>query len=145
MPTQSELNQFRRLTGDYGKDNMSDTECGIWLDDATDELTDDFATPLYSFDYIAPNYHTEIIYKAALNYWWLQLASLQDKHTQTIGTSSANISEKWQRAMDMTTSMNTQWEAHRTMGFDVHVDNYSRFSKQTLRRIGGIREEDTNS
>lgn len=144
MPTAAEFNQFRRLIGDnYATPLISDVEVTSYFNDAVWELTGDFATPLADFDTLITQYHNEVIYKAAINWWWNDLAVLQDRHSITVGQQSQNVSEKWDRAMKMIEALQVQYDIVQQLRVDITIGNYSRYSKQTLRRIGGIREEDT--
>lgn len=145
MPNSSEFNQFRRLIGDMTTKAVSEEDITIALNDATLELTRDFATPLTSFDGMVGQYHPEIIYKAAINWWWDKLGQLQDKHSTSIGQASQSVSEKWDRAYQMIQWLETQYDEIQSLKVDITIGNYSRFSKLSLRRIGGIREEDTGA
>lgn len=145
MPTQAELNQFRRLIGDFETEVLTDSDIESVLNDAVSELTGNLATPTVDFDLLLAQYHNEVIYKGALNWWWNQLSELQNKHSISVGQASQNVSEKWDRAWQMIQSLQATFDQIQTLWVDIVEGNYSRYSKQTLRRIGGIREEDTNA
>lgn len=142
MATASELNQFRRLIGDYGRDSVDDSDIETYLDDAVRELTADFTTPVADFDSLYIQYKPEVIVYAAINYWWNIAAKLVDHHSQTTGQSSHNASEKWDRAMEMIRTLREQYATIQQLGTDITQGNLSRFSKATLSRWGGVREED---
>ena len=80
MPTAGEYRQFRRLVGDSNSLKLGTSDIDDCLNDATYELTIDFATPL-GFDTLLTQYHNEVIYKAAINWWWNNLSELQDRHS----------------------------------------------------------------
>lgn len=147
MPTTSEYNQFRRYIGDYATASVSDTTIDSYLNDATRELTSDFVdvaglpAVLTAFDTVVPEYHPEIILKAAINWWWNRAAELADKHSQTVGQASQNVSEKWDRAMQMIQQLQTMYDQIESLGVDITFGNLSYFSKSSLERIGGQREE----
>lgn len=149
MPLQSEYNQFRRYIGDYGVDTVDDTEVDAFLDDATLELTSDFvdvnnlSAPVNDFDVLVAQYHPEVVVKAAINWWWHRAAKLTEHHTQTVGSASANTSEKWDRAMEMIKQLEELYANIQALGTDITFGNLSRFSKSTLTRLGGRREEDS--
>lgn len=143
MPTTSEKNQLRRLIGDYGANTVDDTEIDAYLNDATFEVTSDFASPVIDFDVLLVQYHPEVIYKAAINWWWQRASKLVDHHTQTVGQSSQNASEKWDRAMQMIERLETKYNEIQMLGIDISIGNLSRFSKITMTRIGGRSEEST--
>lgn len=145
MPSTAELNQFRRLIGDFEAEALSDNDISDLLDDTVAELTGNFATPLIDFDTLLTQYHNEVIYKAALNWWWNNLSELQNKHSISVGQASQNVGEKWDRAWQMIQSLQATFDQIQQLWVDVTEGNFSRYSKQTLRRIGGIREEDTNA
>lgn len=142
MATTSEINQFRRLIGDFGDEAVDDSELDSYLDDAVRELTADFATPVVEFDNLVTQYKPEAIYKAAINWWWDRAAKLADKHSVSVGQSAQNVGEKWERAMEMIRLLEEHFAAIQTLGTDITFGNISRFSKATLTRIGGLREED---
>lgn len=144
MPSEAEFNQFRRLIGDYEAQALPDSEVEQILNDTCWELTSDFATPVTSFDALTDQYHTEIVYKAAINWWWNRLSDYADnKHSVTIGSASQNVGEKWDRGWQMIQNLQNTYDQIQSLRIDIYIGNYSRFSKQTLRRIGGVREEDT--
>lgn len=142
MPTASEINQFRRLIGDYNKDVVDDADLDSYLDDAVAELTADFATPVIDFDILVTQYKPEVILRAAINWWWQRAAELADKHSTSVGQSAQNVSEKWDRAMEMIRRLETRYMEIQQLYTDITFGNISRFSKSTLTRIGGQREED---
>ena len=150
MAAQWALNLFSRLTGQYGlaTPTISSTNATSYLNDAAAELTSYntnlFATPVYSLDTTPREYQREIIYKAALNWWWDYTAKLSDHHSMSIGGAAQNVSEKWQRAIQMIGTLETEYSKMSRLETDFTIGNVSRFSKQTLRRIGGIEEENTN-
>lgn len=145
MATDQEYNQFRRLIGDFDNQLLTTGEIDSWLNDAVMELTGDFSTPVVVFTTLVTMYHNEAIYKAAINWWWNELSKLQDRHSITVGQASQNVSEKWQRVMQMITSLQTYYDDIQQLKQDITIGNFSRYSKQTLRRIGGIEEENTNA
>lgn len=146
MPSTSEYNQFRRLVGDFTAQSLSTNYITALLNDTTYELTGDFATPITSFDTLLTQYHNEVIYKAAINYWWNDLSELQEKHSMTLGGGATqNVGEKWDRAWQMIQSLQATYDQIQMLQVDITIGNFSRYSKQTLRRIGGIREEDTHA
>lgn len=142
MPTTSELNQFRRLVGDYGKDLVDDSTIEEYLDDATREVTSDFITPVLEFDTLVFQFHPEVIILAAKNYWWNVASKLVNHHSQQTGATSHQASEKWERAMEMIARLETMYSDVQSLGTDLAVGNLSRFSKTTLTRWGGRSEED---
>lgn len=147
MSTLSERNQFRRYIGDFGTSAVDDATIKSYFDDAVRELTADFvdvnnlSAPVTDFDVLVPQYHPEVIVKAAINWWWQKAARLADHHTQTVGQSSQNASEKWDRAMEMIRHLEELYATIQALGTDITFGNISRFSKATLTRIGGQREE----
>lgn len=147
MSTKSEKNQFRRLVGDYEDESIEDSEIESYLDDTVRELTEDFVdannapAPVVDFDLLHQQYHTEIIYKAAINWWWRRLAVLADRHSKSVGQTSEQSSEKWERAMQMIEKLQAYYENIQALGTDITMGNLSRFSKITLQRHGGQREE----
>lgn len=142
MATTQEYNQFRRLIGDAKKQEVSTAEMDSYLNDAVLELTGDFATPLTSFEVLVQQYHNEAIYKAAINWWWNLLSELQDKHSISVGGNAQTVSEKWDRAFQMIQQLQAYYDDIQALKVDITMGNLSRYSKQTLRRIGGEREED---
>jgi hypothetical protein len=142
MPSVAEINQFRRLVGDSDTGLISEIEITALLNDTVNELTGDFATPLSNFDLLVNQYHNEVIYKAAINWWWNRLAELTEKHSMSIGSSAQNVGEKWDRCQMMINMLQGTYDQIQMLQVDITVGNYSRYSKQTLRRIGGVREED---
>lgn len=148
MSTTSEKNQFRRLIGDFGRNNVIDSEIEGYLDDATRESTEDFvnssrvSAPVTDFDALVPIYHTEVIYLAAINWWWDFAAKESRKHSQTMGASAQNVSETYDRALQMIDRLRTEYTRIQSLGTDINMGNLSRFSKQTLTRLGGQSEED---
>lgn len=142
MPTVSEKNLFRRLVGDFGKDEVSDSEIDGYLDDATYELTADFTVPVLDFDTLKAQYHPEVIYKGAISWWWNRMASLADKHSMSSGAQTQSAGEKWDRAFQIIQRLEEKYDQIQMLGTDITFGNISRFSKSTLTRIGGVREED---
>lgn len=144
MPSSSEYNQLRRLIGDYNTNTVTTTEMDKLLNEACLELTGDFATPIVVFDTLVNQYRFEIILRAAINFWWNKLGDYADhKHSMTAGSMTANVSEKWDRIWQMIQNLEQQYSEIQLLRIDITIGNYSRYSKQTLRRIGGIREENT--
>lgn len=144
MPNQSELNQYRRLVGDYRANKISDNDVVIALNDACWELTShNYATPVGVFDSLYTVYHNEVIYKAAINFWWERVSVLQDQLSTTVGGASQQVSDKWTRALQMVAELETRYDAIQQLNVTIIEGNFSRFSKQSLRRIGGVSEEDT--
>jgi predicted phosphohydrolase len=144
LPNSSELNQYRRLVGDIGINAISADDIVIGLNDATWELTShNYSTPIGAFDAMPVIYHNEIVWKAAINYWWNQVAYLQAKLSTTVGSASQNVSDKWTRALQMVTALEARYDEIQELGETILEGNFSRFSKQTLRRIGGVEEEQT--
>lgn len=143
MSTQSEKNQFRRYIGDFDSLVVDDATIESYLDDAVRELTSDFATPVTTFDTLVFEYHPEVIVKAAINWWWNFAAKATDKHSTTVGQSSQNVGEKWDRAMQMIAKLEELYDNIQALGTDIYQGNISRFSKSTLTRIGGMSEEDS--
>lgn len=144
MPNVSQINQFRRLVGDFKANKVTDNEIVTYLNDAVWEVTShNYATPIGVFDSIAVTYQNELIWKAAINYWWNEVAILQAKLTTTVGQASQNVSELWTRALSMIQVLQAQYDEIQQLGITIIEGNSSRFSKQSLRRIGGVEEEDT--
>lgn len=146
MPTQSEINQFKRLIGDFNNATplMSTPAITTLLNDTVLELTGpQFATPIYAFDSLFQQYHVEVIYKAALNYMWNRLGELQEKHSISMGSAAQNVGEKWDRLMQMIQWLQAEYDKIEQLQIVISTGNYSRWSKQTLRRIGGTSEENT--
>lgn len=147
MPTTSEYNQFRRLVGDYGANTLTTNEINSWLNDAVFELTADFQTsagasaPISEFDTLVQEYHPEVIYKAAINYWWSKAAELSGHLSTTVGTASQQSSDKWTRAMQMIQTLEAKYQEIQSLGIDITIGNLSYFSKQSLTRRGGQSEE----
>lgn len=143
----AELNQLRRLIGDHSlaTPTHADAELQQLLNETTLELTRSFATPLVNFSALYHQHHNEVIYKAALNWWWNRLGQLQERHSLTVGSAAVDVSEKWQRAMQMISTLQVQYDAIQLLNSDITIGNYSRYSKQTLRRIGGVEEENTHA
>ena len=106
------LNLFRRLIGDFGIGNVADPEATSFLDDAATELThyntNIYATPVATFDAIGEPYKRETIYRAAINWWWDYAAKLSDHHSMSLGSATQNVSEKWDRAMQMIQQLEQQ-------------------------------------
>lgn len=142
MPTDREVNQFRRMVGDYNTQSLATPVIFSYLNDATNELTGGFATPLYSLDDIDYEHHNEVIHMAALNWWWNRLAELEDRHSINVGSAAQNVSEKWDRAMQMITNLQQDYDEIQQLRTVIKEGNLSRWSKQTLRRVGGVSEED---
>lgn len=149
MATTQEYNQFRRLIGAGSATPtvvITTTEIDSYLNDTVLELTGSvFATPLNDFDTLVEQYHREVIYKAAINWWWNELAELQSKHSIQVGVTSQNVGEKWDRAWQMIQSLQATYDQIQALWQQVTIGNFSRYSKQTLRRIGGVEEENTNA
>lgn len=147
MPTTAEKNQFRRLIGDYGKNGVSDPEITSYLNDATYELTADFtnesgaSAPVTVFDNLSTQYHPEVIYWGAINYLWNKLGKLSDRHSQSVGATSQNASEKWDRTYQLIQWLNSQYDRIQALGADITMGNLSRYSKTALTRFGGMPEE----
>lgn len=147
MPVQSEYNAFRRLIGDFSKDLVDDVILDEYLDDATRESTADFTdntgspTPVTDFDVLVGQYHTEVIYLAAINWWWDIAAKAAARVSVGMGASSQTEGERWQRAMEMIAKLREEYLRIQSLGTDITQGNLSRFSKSTLTRIGGQREE----
>ena len=144
MPNSSEINQFRRLVGDWSVNKITEEDIVAYLNDATWELTShNYSTPVGIFDYMNVAYHNEIVWKAAINYWWNQVAELQRKLSTAVGQASQDVSQKWTRALQMVQALEERYAEIQQLGITVIEGNSSRFSKQSLRRIGGVEEEDT--
>lgn len=143
MATALERNQFRRLIGDFKTTLVSDANIDALFNDTVLELTGDFATPLVDFNTLLAQYHNEVIYKAALNFMWNRLGELQEKHSISVGAATQNVGEKWDRLWQMIQWLQTQYDEIQQLRIDITIGNYSRYSKQTLRRIGGTSEENT--
>lgn len=141
MPTASEQNTFRRYVGDYGKNTITNGDIDAYLDDATFEVTSDFATPVTDFDVLIVQYHPEVILLAAINWWWQRAAQLTEHHTQSIGQGTQNASEKWDRAMQMIEKLEDKYLLIQQLGIDITIGNLSRWSKSSLMRLGGNSEE----
>lgn len=168
MPTEQEKNTFRRLIGDYTAKAVSDQEILNYLNDATFEVTTDFVaitttTPVLSspvfnqfehftevkpvpvkvFDELYIQFHPEVIYKAAINFWWSKASELAGRLTSTVGQASQNVSELYQNAMAMIASLEEHYKGIQQLGLDITVGNFSYFNKRTMERVGGQREEDS--
>lgn len=144
MPLPSELNQLRRLIGDNSINNTTDQALIGLLNDTTLELTGhNFPTPLYAFDSLIMQYHNEVIIKAAINWWWDYLSKLQARVSTTVGAASQNLDALWQRALQMIQQLEERYEQVAQLYITIVEGNSSRWSKQTLRRIGGTEEENT--
>lgn len=142
MPSVSEYNQFRRL---IGKDEtfIADLNCDSYLDDACRELTQDFKNgPVTDFDTLVQQYHPEVIYRAAINWWWEYASQQTTKHNTTVGSASQDEGERWDRAMQMIERLETRFDSIQTLGTDITMGNLSRWDRTNLRRIGGESEED---
>lgn len=141
------INLFRRLIGDFGVGNVSDEEAVSFLDDTASELThyntNIYSTPVATLDALGEEYKRETIYKAAINWWWDYAAKLSDHHSMSLGSATQNVSEKWDRAMQMISQLEIQYQQICRLEVDITHGNLSRWSKQTLRRIGGVDEENT--
>lgn len=148
MSTVAEKNQFRRLVGDYPAGSVDDATVESYLNDAVAELTADFtdasgvSAPVTVFDALVKEYHPEVILWGAINWWWNRLAILADRHSQTVGDAAQSISEKWDRALAMIKELEVRYNTISALGTDISVGNFSRFSKQSLLRLGGNREEE---
>lgn len=142
MSTASERNQFRRLIGDFGINAVDDATIEIFLNDAVRELTADFATPVTVFDTLVQQFHPEVIYWAAINWWWDYASKQTEKEMVSMGDATSNPSTRWDRAMQMIDRLTKTYMEIQLLGIDVYIGNLSRFSKATLTRIGGHREED---
>lgn len=144
MPNQNEANQYRRLIGDFEVGNFSDLDVITALNDATWELTShNYSTPINQFDFMDVSFHNEIIWKAAINFWWSQVAMLQARLATTVGTASQDVTEKWHRSLQMVQECEQRYAEIQQLGITFNIGNSSRFSKQSLRRIGGVEEENT--
>jgi len=144
MPTQTEFNIFRRLVGDFeSPPKIVDADLDGDLDDAAYDYSsrDYWLDPVTTFDAIPATRKIEVIYYAAIQWWWNRAAQLADKHTQTVGQASQNVGEKWDRAMQMIAQLETQLAAIVANIDVIKVGNNSRFSKVTLTRLGGVEEE----
>lgn len=145
MSTASEQAQFRRLIGDYTKNKVEPEVIEAYLDDAARELTandpTNLSAPVIAFSALEVRYHPEVVVKAAINWWWNVAAEASTKHSQTVGPATQNVSETWDRAMEMISRLEEQYQKIQTLGTDITVGNISRFSKVTLTRVGGKREE----
>lgn len=143
MATQAEYNQFRRLIGDYGTNTIPASTIDDYLNDAAAELTADFTTPVAVFDSIVSQFRPEIVVWAARNYWWNLASKYVDHHSTSMGGGASHqASEKWDRAMRMIEYLEEYFSKIQTLGTDIMLGNLSRFSKRTLTRFGGVREED---
>lgn len=147
MPTASEYGQFRRLVGDYSTEVIDDGDIDAYLDDATRELTSDFVdvnglpAPVTDIDTLVVQYHPEVIYFAAISWWWNYAADQTDQATTTVGTASEDLSTRWTRAMEMIKQLREQYDKIQLLGTDITIGNLSRFSKITMTRLGGQSEE----
>lgn len=168
MPTPQEINQFRRLTGDFGINAIAEQDIAICLNDATFEVTADFVKittrapvlsspefnqfesftdvkpqPIRTFDELYIQFHPEVIYKAAINYWWNQAAQLAGRLTTTVGQASQQVSDLYARAMNMIAALEVHYQSIQQLGLDIEMGNISYFNKRYLERTGGEREEDS--
>lgn len=142
MPTTSEYNLFRRLIGDFDKNEVPNSSLDALLDDATFEVTNDFTPPVTDFDVLVVQYHPEIIYKAAINYWWNKLGNWTEKYSVSAGAQSQNVGERWDRVMQIIQQLEQKYQEISYLGTEIAIGNLSRFSKESLTRIGGQNEED---
>lgn len=148
MPSDSEYNQFRRYVGDFADTpSISNDTIHEYLNDACLELTSDFVSstgvsaPVTEFDTLVAQYHPEAILRAAINWWWNQASVYSTQLSTTVGTASQNASDKWDRAVQMIDRLEQKYEKIQTLGTDISIGNLSYFSKGTLTRKGGEREE----
>lgn len=166
MPTKQEYNQFRRLIGDFGVDSVDNHTIDAYLDDATFEVTADFVTistqspvldspqfnqfedftsvssqPITKFDELYHQFHPEVIYKAAINWWWNRASSLAGKLSQTVGTASQDVTRLYDNAMAMIATLEEKYDKIQQLGLDIQMGNISYFNKRHLQRAGGQREE----
>lgn len=147
MSAMSDRNQFRRLTGDYGKNDIPDTEIEDYFDDAARQATSTEGTmvTVTDFDLLDERYKPEIVILAAINWWWNRAADYTDSYSTTIGQSSEQAGVRWDRAIQMIQQLQTMYENVAVLGNDPTMANLSRYSKITLSRIGGVAEEDTEA
>lgn len=143
MPAQNERNLFRRLIGDFGVNNVADADVDAALADATYELTSmSGAVPTtWTFDTISTQYHPEIVYKAAINWWWQYATSEGEKFSVSMGAASSNQGERFQKAMSIIEGLQAHYDQIKFLGVEMTNGDYSRFSKKTLSRLGGQPEE----
>lgn len=163
MPTKQEFNLFRRLVGDYGHNAITDQVIQTYLDDATYEVTTDFVTestqapaldsnqfssfttvtpaPLTRFDELFVQFHPEVIYKAAINWWWNRASELSGRLSQTVGQATQNVTDLYTNAMQMIANLEVRYEKIQQLGLDIEMGNISIFNKRHLQRQGGQREE----
>lgn len=137
---------FRRLVGVADAGVLPDSAIKVYLDDACSELTADFTpSPVTDFDNLVTQYHPETIYKAAINYWWNQLAIASAKHSQAAGQVTQNVGERFDRIMQMIDKLQAYYDEIESLGIDITMGNLSYWSRGSMRRIGGQSEEDTAS
>lgn len=147
MATANEINMFRRLVGDQVNAVMTVEEIQSWLNDASIELTSDFvntagaSAPVDNFDHLVQQYKPEVVYKAAINWWWARASVLAEQLSTTVGQASQQASEKWDRAMKMIDVLQNYYSEIQYLGTDISIGNLSYFSKASLTRRGGIEEE----
>lgn len=163
MPSSQELNQFRRLIGDFNTHVVPDTVIVTYLNDATFEVTADFVAettsapsfdsaqgqafttvrpaPVNTFDELYIQFHPEVVVKAAINWWWQKASEYADRLTTTVGQASQQVSDKWTRAMTMIEMLEVRYERVQQLGINIQIGNFSYFDKRYLNRVGGIREE----
>lgn len=147
MATGSEYSQFRRLVGDYAQNTISDLFIDGYLDDAVRELTSDFVdvdgnpAPVTVFSNLVSQYKPEVIYFAAIQWWWNFAADQSEKSIHTVGSASEDMSQRWERAMEMIKQLREQYDRIQILGTDITIGNLSRFSKITMTRLGGQSEE----
>lgn len=166
MPKAQEYNQFRRLVGDFAHSNITTQVIDTYLNDATAEVTADFVTTkvespvldspefnqfessttvtpaqIMTFDELYIQFHPEVIYKAAINWWWNRASEFAGHLTTTIGSAAQNVSELYERCILMIQQLETHYQAIQQLGLDIQMGNISYFNKRYLQRAGGQREE----
>lgn len=143
MPTLSEKNQFRRYIGNYDQTPVSDAFIDAYLDDAARELSSSEGSmvTVIDFDVLNSTYKPEVIILAAINYWWNKAAEYLTKVNMTVGQASVEPGVRYDRAMQMIERLQELHSKVAVLGSEISVNHISRFSKQTLTRLGGQREE----
>lgn len=147
MSNLAERNQFRRYVGDFPDASVTDETIEAYFDDATYEVTTDFVdstnapAPVNDFDVLVVEYHPEVVVKAAINFLWNKAAKFAERHSTSIGGAAQNVSETFDRLMSMIERLETKYAEISYLGTDISMGNLSRFSKGSLRRVGGVREE----
>lgn len=133
--------------GDYAQNTVSDVIIDSYLNDAVRELTADFvdvdgvSAPVTVFNNLVGQFKPEVIYFAAMNWWWNYAADQSEKGLRTVGTASEDLSQRWERAMEMIKMLREQYDKIQMLGTDITIGNLSRFSKITMTRLGGQSEE----